>query len=72
MCDLLAASLKLLELVVLLLKLSLEVSNTLLELFDFILKLLLGLGLLSLRLFLEDRVEVSRVNCSDEARSHRE
>jgi len=66
------ASLSLLEEGILPLKLGLEVSNTLLELLDLVLKLLLGLGLLSLRLLLKDRVEVSWVNSSDETRSHGE
>jgi len=64
--------LELLDLRVPLLKLGLEVSNTLLELLDLVLKLLLGLGLLLLGLLLEDGVEVGRVDSSDEARGHGE
>jgi len=67
-----STSLELLDLVVPLLKLGLEVSDALLELLDLVLELLLGLGLLSLRLLLEDGVEVGRVDCSDEARGHGE
>jgi len=67
-----SGSLELLDLSVPLLKLGLEVSNTLLELVDLVLKLLLGLGLLSLRLLLEDGVEVGRVDSGDEARGHGE